>query len=209
MQYDTFIFDVEGTLVDSKVVYEKVLSELLSSYNLPHRKNDLQASFAMTVEEQMDYIGIPDTVNNYQAKWEHLAMIHNADMQLFPGIFKMLNTLSDNVKLGIVTSQRQTELSNNLEALKILDIFQVIITADSTLHTKPHPLPLLTAINQLKSSPESTLYIGDSLTDESTAKAAHVAFGVALWDTFSNHNYHNYNYCFHTPNDVTAIFKTK
>ena len=55
-------------------------------------------------------------------------------------------------------------------------LFGAVIAGDALSERKPHPLPLLTAIERLGAS--SALFVGDSEVDAETAAAAKVPFAL-------------------------------
>jgi len=61
-----------------------------------------------------------------------------------------------------------------LGALDITGFFSSIIGGDSTNSRKPHPLPLLTCLEELEVRPEDALMVGDSGADVGAARAAGV-----------------------------------
>jgi N-acetyl-D-muramate 6-phosphate phosphatase len=68
-----------------------------------------------------------------------------------------------------------------MEGLGLLQRSGVTISGDSTAHAKPHPLPLLTAAEQLGVQPAATLYVGDDLRDIQAAQAAGMPSAAAGW----------------------------
>jgi phosphoglycolate phosphatase len=61
-----------------------------------------------------------------------------------------------------------------LDALKLRELFPVVLGADSRPYRKPDPRHLLDTISALGGRRESAVMIGDSDTDVNTAKAAGV-----------------------------------
>ena len=59
-----------------------------------------------------------------------------------------------------------------LQPSGISDLFDVKIGLEDAELPKPHPAPLLVALNRLQSSADRAVYIGDSLTDIDAAHAA-------------------------------------
>ena len=73
--------------------------------------------------------------------------------------------------MGVVTN-RTTSAVKILEFFGIKDYFGVIIGSHDVTNTKPHPEPVLKAIELLEVRPEETMYIGDSGSDVESANAA-------------------------------------
>ncbi|MDO4218994.1 MAG: HAD-IA family hydrolase [Synergistaceae bacterium] len=80
--------------------------------------------------------------------------------------------------LGVVTNRHF--IKSCLTKLNIIEFFDVAIGAEEMTHPKPHPEPLLTALNKLKVDKSEALYVGDTDIDMRTALAAGVdSVGVA------------------------------
>jgi pyrophosphatase PpaX len=62
--------------------------------------------------------------------------------------------------------------------------FEVIVGADSVTHPKPHPEPVLKALELLAADPARTVFIGDSRHDLECGRAACVKTAAVLWGPF-------------------------
>jgi HAD superfamily hydrolase (TIGR01549 family) len=82
-------------------------------------------------------------------------------------------------RLGIVTAKRHRTVQLAFEYLPLARYFDTIVAGDDTTRHKPHPDPLLLALEQLAATPGDAAYVGDSPYDMQAAKAAGVfAIGV-------------------------------
>lgn len=101
---------------------------------------------------------------------------------LFEGMEAVLQDIeSRGMKWGVVTNKPHKFTVPVMAGLGLSKRAGVIISGDTTAHAKPHPLPLLTACEQLGVSPAATLYVGDDLRDIQAAKAAHMPSAAAAW----------------------------
>lgn len=101
---------------------------------------------------------------------------------LFEGMEAVLQDIeSRGMKWGVVTNKPHKFTVPVMAGLGLSKRASVIISGDTTAHAKPHPLPLLTACEQLGVSPTATLYVGDDLRDIQAAKAAHMPSAAAAW----------------------------
>jgi phosphoglycolate phosphatase-like HAD superfamily hydrolase len=57
----------------------------------------------------------------------------------------------------------------------------VVISGDTTLHSKPHPAPLLEAARQLDRAPGRCVFVGDDLRDVVAGRSAGMATLAAAW----------------------------
>lgn len=84
------------------------------------------------------------------------------------------------LKLGIVSTKYRRRINEVLEREALLHGFQVVIGGEDVEQHKPHPQGLLRAIEQLECSPESAVYVGDSVVDAELAQRAGVPLIVVL-----------------------------
>jgi pyrophosphatase PpaX len=83
-------------------------------------------------------------------------------------------------RLGVVTSKRRVGIELAFTALpELADLFDVSVATGDTERHKPHPDPILLALERLQAPPEDAAYVGDSPFDVQAAKAAGV-FAVAV-----------------------------
>jgi len=67
--------------------------------------------------------------------------------------------------MGIATSRLKNSTISALDKFDISRYFNVVISADDVEKHKPDKEPLIKAINELNSTPDKTLYVGDSKFD--------------------------------------------
>lgn len=80
------------------------------------------------------------------------------------------------VPVGTCSLNCEAACRDALDAHGISKDVGAIVGRDSVTEPKPHPEPLLAVINELGVAPERTLFIGDSDSDEVTARRAGTAF---------------------------------
>jgi len=103
-------------------------------------------------------------------------------VKILPGVQKLLDELQGKVKLGIVSNTKTitaADIQAKLATIGLDKYFSCIIaTAEFGLH-KPDPAPIAAAIEQLQSTADHTLYVGDVETDKEAALAAGAHFAYA------------------------------
>ena len=101
---------------------------------------------------------------------------------LFPGVPELLDRIEKaGLKWGVVTNKPHRFTIPVMQGLQLLQRSAVTISGDTTAHAKPHPLPLLTACEQMGVAPARTLYVGDDLRDIQAAQAAGMPSAAAAW----------------------------
>jgi len=200
------MFDIDGTLTNSQPAYARVMRTVLQEYGKPFSAADAQATFPMAAEQAMAHLGISaDQFDHFQARYEAVMAAHFTDITLYDGMASVFQQLPASLKVGIVTSQRRNEIEAGMQAYPLMDRMDVVIGADDTPKIKPDPLPLLTALSKVKVAPSDALFIGDSLSDEQTAAAANVDFGLAMWGMDPNANHQRTTYRLQQPLDILTV----
>lgn len=94
------------------------------------------------------------------------------DMTLIPGVAETLGELTGSYKLALVTTRSRAETDFFLKLTGLTTLFEVIITRDDVRRLKPHPEPLLLAMERLGLGPERCAMVGDTSVDVRSARAA-------------------------------------
>jgi phosphoglycolate phosphatase len=94
---------------------------------------------------------------------------------LYDGVLSVLSTLATaNIKLGLITNKPRQFTIPLLKALNIGHYFSDVLCGDDLEFKKPHPLPVLTALDNLSVSAQQVIMVGDSISDIKSAQAAGV-----------------------------------
>jgi len=94
---------------------------------------------------------------------------------LYDGVLSVLSALTTaNIKLGLITNKPRQFTLPLLKALNIGHYFSDVLCGDDLEFKKPHPLPVLTALDNLSVSAQQAIMVGDSISDIKSAQAAGV-----------------------------------
>jgi pyrophosphatase PpaX len=184
MRYRTVLFDLDGTLVDSAAMIlasfrhatKTVLRREVPDHEL------LAAVGGPGLRAQMEALA-PDRVDELVEVYSrHNVGLHEG-LQACGGVLELLATVKDEGRrLGVVTAKRRATLALAFEVLPELKrFFDVTIAAEDTERHKPHPEPLLTALERLDEEPRNAAYVGDSPFDIQAAKAAGLGAIAVTW----------------------------
>lgn len=184
----TVLFDLDGTLIDS-------IRLIIDSY---HHTLAVHGIAPRSDAEWLAGIGTPLWVQF--AEWAHdadamQAMVatyreynlehHDSRVTAYPGVIGMVQHLqARGVRLGLVTSKNNPGARRGLRLIGIEEAMEVIIGADDVQNPKPHPEPIHLALDRLGVSADTTIYVGDSLHDMHSGRAAGVRTGAVLWGPF-------------------------
>jgi len=186
VRYETVLFDLDGTLIDSGAMilasFKHAAQDVLG-IDVPDEQI-LAAVGGPGLLEQMralDAARVDDLVASYRAHNEPL----HAGLQPCRGMLRLLGELDDEARaLGIVTAKRRATVDLAFAVLPLERYFDVIVTSDDTERLKPHPDPILKAVELAEAEPTKTAYVGDSPFDVRAAKAAGIQH--AIWSTFED-----------------------
>ncbi|MBI3744375.1 MAG: HAD-IA family hydrolase, partial [Chloroflexi bacterium] len=113
-----------------------------------------------------------------------------ARVRLYPGVGNMLRSLRKRVAaMGIVTQKqrafhlegRPSGAQAELLELGIDAHFATVVGFEDVANHKPHPEPILLALERLGADPRTTLVVGDSVADIESGRAAGCLTCFASW----------------------------
>ena len=91
---------------------------------------------------------------------------HDQCVRPYPGIKDALAALHRlAVKLAIVTSKGRQGTERGLRACVLEEYFNAIVTVDDTTEHKPHPAPVVEALDRLSAKAHEAVFVGDSPYD--------------------------------------------
>ncbi len=186
--FRTILFDLDGTLIDSIELilasYRHTLavhgrppvpdSDWLAGVGTPLRVQLLQAA-----ESPEDLATLVATYREY-----NLAN-HDQMIRPFPGVTDLVWGLRRaGYRTGVVTSKNREGTLRGLRLVGLEEAIELLVCADDVINPKPHPEPVERAVVGLGGVLESTLFIGDSIHDLHSGRAAGVRTGAVLWGPF-------------------------
>lgn len=100
---------------------------------------------------------------------------------LYESVPAMVDALREaGLRLGIVSTKYRRRISEVLGRESLLHGFEVVVGGEDVEQHKPHPQGLFEAIERLRCSPASVVYVGDSVVDAELAQRAGVPMIVVL-----------------------------
>lgn len=179
---DAFLFDLDGTLVDTAPDLHHALNSTLSSVELGpvdieltrhwvgHGAKKMISSALERHNEQSTDAQIENLYSSFLAYYrQHIAIFSKP----YPGVRLAVQHLAQKrCKLGVVTNKRYDLSKLLLKELNLLSYFSVVVGGDTLSVAKPKPDPLLHACKELDTPPERAMFVGDSFTDVACARGA-------------------------------------
>jgi pyrophosphatase PpaX len=183
VRYDPILFDLDGTVVDSGAIILASLrhaTKTVLGQTIPDERllATVGGSGLVSQMRDLDPERVDELVRVYT---EHNAPLH-AELAACEGMLELLQELHDDGRrLGIVTAKRRATVALVFETVPIEHLFDVVVAGDETERHKPHPEPLLRALEQLGGEAETAAYVGDSPFDIRAAKAGGLAAIAVTW----------------------------
>lgn len=179
----TLLFDFDGTLLDTNELIIQTFQTVLNEhYPGKYMREDILPFLGPTLKETFESIDLEKSeqlIAEYRA-W-NLAN-HDTFASEFDGVSETLVQLKNaDYKMAIVSTKRNDTIMKGLQLMPAGNVFDTIIGLDDVQHAKPHPEPLLVAMERLNSTPEETLMIGDNVHDILGGKNAGVRTAGVAW----------------------------
>ena len=168
MQETAFIWDLDGTLLDS---YEAILSgieETYARFDLPYNKEEVRAFILKhSVQDLLEQVskerGLNVTELN-QVRAQSLAE-KNAQVVLMPGARKVLAWANQQGIQQYVYTHKGDNALTILRDLGLDVYFTEILTSQSGFARKPSPEAAIYLLDKYGLNPQQTYYIGDRTLD--------------------------------------------
>ncbi len=182
------LFDLDGTLIDSVRLILDSYHYTLAAHGLPARTDDewlrgvgtpLRAQFAEWKDDPERLEALIATYREY-----NLAN-HDRMVTIYPGVLEAVREVKvRGASTGLVTSKNQQSALRGLHLVGLREMIDVMVCADDVENPKPHPEPVERAVRLLGADPATTVYIGDSIHDMRSGRAAGVRTAAVLWGPF-------------------------
>jgi len=183
----TFLFDLDGTLIDSVRLILDSYHHTLAAHGLPPRSD----------EEWLRGVGTPLTAQF--AEWKDQGMLealvatyreynlahHDRMVTVYPGVVAAVKAVRRaGCATGLVTSKNRMGALRGLAVARLEPMMDVLVCADEVTNPKPHPEPVEKALSLLRAPAATAVYVGDSIHDMVSGRAAGVRTAAALWGPF-------------------------
>ena len=181
------VFDLDGTLIDSRRDLAESANEMLAGYGAP----------ALPVEQVTDMVGegarllvqrscaaaglapVPDdALTRFLAAYDRRLFDHTRP---YDGVVAMLRALALHVRLAVLTNKPQPPAERLVKGFGFAPHVTSVIGGDAGYPRKPAPEGLLALVARARVTPAETLMVGDSWIDVETAERAGTGFCLARY----------------------------
>jgi len=182
-EYEGYLFDLDGTLIDTAPDLHRALNHGLTACGYPVVNESLtrgcigHGGRAM-IRSALQHTGhSPDHIDEIHALFLDYYSSHIAvASKPYPHVESTLNKLrSRGARLGVVTNKNSVLTQRLLAELRFDQYFTTVVAGDTAAQPKPAADPVDLALRRLRLTPEDALFVGDSNTDVGAARAAGVS----------------------------------
>lgn len=193
------VFDFDGVIADSERLHLRAYQDVLGPEGLELSERDYYERYLgyddIGVLRElgkdrgvpMNQVRIAELLDRKGRRYEELAA---AGEMLYPGAAEFVRAAAARVPIAIASGALTHEIEEILERTGLLPLFPVIVGADQTAQSKPHPEPYQTAFARLKAhtrrelEPWRSVAIEDSKWGLVSARGADLRL-VAVTNTYS------------------------
>ncbi|WEL46805.1 HAD family hydrolase [Enterococcus casseliflavus] len=187
-QVECVLFDLDGTLLDSKecsvkatkAAFKEMGLKVPSEVVIEHYMGiPIEESFFKMSEQPLDQETATELIRIFRAYYQ---TYEESTLKVFPEIPHVLEILNKRkVPCFVVSSKKTAVVKRNLAAQDLVAFFEEIIGSDAVTHYKPHPEGINKVVAHYQFDPTKTIMIGDAIFDIQMGKAAGVKTIAVTW----------------------------
>ena len=153
------VFDFDGVIADTEVLHLRAYQQVLASEGLTISSEEYFGKYlgyddvgvfkALGKDRgvPMDDRRVKQLIARKSTRYDELSA---AGDMLFPGAAEFIRTAAAAVPIAIASGALTHEIEEILESAGLRPLFKVIVGADQTERSKPHPEPYQTAFDRLR-----------------------------------------------------------
>ena len=209
----TVLFDLDGTLIDSLRLILDSYHHTLAQHGLPARTDEdwLKGVGTPLTVQLAEWRDEPGTLEAMIATYREYNLRHHDQMvTVYPGVVDAVREIkAAGLQTGLVTSKNRNGALRGLRLVGLEAVMDVLVCADEVTNPKPHPEPVEMAVSLLGADPATTVYVGDSLHDMHSGRAAGVRTAAALWGPFGRAHLESAHpdYWLEAPGDLAELVR--
>jgi len=176
------LFDLDGTLIDSTEAILESFEYAFGSFGVTCPSHEsIKSQIGHPLDVMFVELGVSEgEVWDFVAKYkENYQKVSKSKTTLLPHAKEAVMEAYTFARLGVVTTKTGKFSIELLEHFGLMEYFDVVIGREDVEHPKPHPEPILRALESFDDITGGCTMIGDTCMDMESAKAAGIdAIGV-------------------------------
>ena len=167
------LFDWDGTLLDSYHADSQAYLAMFHALGVNWGLAELERHYSP------DWYAVYRAAKIPEERWDEANRLWRAyyakhPSKLMTAARRVLSALNKRHKLGLVSSGDRVRVTQQLREFGLTRIFRSRVLGGDTPEKKPHPAPLLKALQEMKAEAGHCVYVGDTPEDVEMARAAGV-----------------------------------
>jgi phosphoglycolate phosphatase len=181
------VFDLDGTIVDSRRDLAESANEMLETYGAGPLAVDAVAAMVgegarVLVERALRAAGldpaVPAALDRFLAIYDRRLLVHTRP---YDGLSETIHETARVATVAVLTNKPEAPARRLLDAFDLTRSVRWVVGGDSGWARKPDPAGLLDLIARAATTPERTMMVGDSPIDADTARRAGATFCAAIY----------------------------
>lgn len=185
MKYNSLIFDLDGTLLNTIPDIVTVVNSVIGRFGINQKNQEqVKAGVGFGVEHLLRTLGVPEHKNS-DATLEMekgFSAVNCSEAFVYPGVVEMIQQISDSgIRIFLLSNKLQSGVDKSVS--DHLGFVNFLSTRGSLpgKPAKPTAEVLLEMMKEFHISPESVLFVGDGEPDVMVSKAAGIDCLSVLW----------------------------
>lgn len=177
--FEAVIFDWDGTLANTKKIlvsaFQKALNEINCKIDNTFVERLIGIGSIETFKEILKYKNLTfdnSLLESLVRKKVQFSIELGEDITLFDGSLDLIQSLTGKVKMGLASMNNRAFINFMLRKFDLINLFDIVITANEITNAKPHPEIFLKSAQKLMVIPEKCVVFEDSIFGIRAAKQA-------------------------------------
>jgi HAD superfamily hydrolase (TIGR01509 family) len=187
-QVKAVIFDLDGTLIESNHDYDEMARRvklILEEVGAPAEALSQRGRVWEIIQgglRNLQELGLPPemirgVMGMIDEALNEVEVGSVESVKLKPGAVELLGHLRERgLRIGVATRSCSEYARRSIEASRMSEYFDIVLARDEVELPKPDPRHLLKVLEELGVSPQDSVFVGDTETDQRTARAAGIPF---------------------------------